>query len=200
MIKKILAVIVVIAVVVGALKFLKTKKDEVANLDTPKEMTLSVKITKAKHERVSKTREFLAQVQASNSAFIASKFSATIKKIYVDENDVVKKNQLLVSLDDSEIRANLSSLYEKKRALDIDVLNAKKILDRNKKLLNIDAMSKESYDNSNVLYQNKLASLNTISDNIKELKSQLKYLNIKAPFDGVVGSKLNNEGSLAIAG
>ena len=198
--KKILFIIIVIVVAVGAMKFLKEKKDEVANLEKPKEMTKSVTVTKAKTKTLSQSREFLAQVQASNSAYIASKFSATIKNIYVNENDVVKKGKLLISLDDSEIKANLNSLNEKKIALDIDLINSKKILDRNKKLLKIEAISKESYDNSNVVYQNKLAAFKGVKDSIKQVKSQLKYLNIKAPFDGVVGSKLNNEGSLAIAG
>ena len=198
--KKVLLIILAILVVVVALKALKEKKEEVQNLPKPKEMIKSVKTTKAQVKTLSQSREFLAQIQASNSAYIASKFSATIKRIYVSENDVVKKGELLISLDDSEIKANLNSLNEKKRALDIDLVNSKKILNRNKKLLKIEAISRESYDNSNVLYQNKLAAFKGVEDSIKQVKSQLKYLNIKAPFNGVVGSKLNNEGSLAIAG
>ena len=198
--KKIVLIVLAIVVVVVALKFLKDKKQEVQNLAKPKEMTKSVNTTRAKVKTLSKSREFLAQIQASNSAYIASKFSATIKKIYVSENDVVEKGALLISLDDSEIKANLNSLNEKKRALDIDLINSKKNLNRNKKLLKIEAISREAYDNSNVVYQNKLALFNGVADSIKQVKSQLQYLNIKAPFNGIVGSKSNDEGSLALAG
>jgi len=198
--KKIIFIVIVAVVVVGSLKFLKEEKAKVANAQKPQEMLKSVKTVTTQQKTVSKRREFLAQLQASKSAYIASKFSATIKKIYVKENDIVKKGQLLISLDDSDIKTNLNSLKEKQRALKIDLLNAKKILDRNKKLLDIDAISKEAYDNSNVLYQNKLASYKGVDESIKQVQSQLKYLNIKAPFDAVVGSKLNDEGSLAISG
>jgi len=198
--KKIIFIVIVAVVVVGSLKFLKSQKDKVANAQKPIEMLKTVKTVKAQNKTVSKRREFLAQLQASKSAYIASKFSATIKKIYVDENDIVKKGQLLISLDDTQLKTNLNSLKEKQIALKADLLNAKKILQRNKKLLEIDAISKEAYDNSNVLYQNKLAAYNGIDESIKQVVSELKYLNIKAPFDAVVGSKLNDEGSLAIPG
>ncbi len=198
--KKIIFIIIVIALVISAGKFLKEQKQAVEDLEKPLVYTKSVSTTTAKQRQISKYREFLAQVQSKNSAYIASKFSTTIKKIYVEESQVVKQGQLLVSLDDSELRASLLSLKDKESALIVEVENANKTLQRNKKLLDIAAISKEMYDNSNVIYQNKLSSLKSIKQSKKQILSQLKYLNIKAPFDGIVGSKSADVGSLAISG
>jgi RND family efflux transporter MFP subunit len=200
MIKKLIIGLVAIAIIVVAGKFFIKQKQEVANLTVPKQYMKSVSVTKAINKKIEYSREFLAQVLSSNSAFIASKFSANIKKIYVNENDKVKKGDLLVSLDDSEIQANLASLKEQQRALSTDLQNTKSILQRNRKLLKIDAISKETVDNSEVMYQNKLSALQSVKEKIKQTRSTLRYLNIKAPFSGRIGSKLANDGSLAIPG
>jgi len=200
MIKKLILAIVAIAVVFIAVNFLKQQQKDVKSLDGPKQYTKKVDITHAKEQTVDISREFLAQVLSSNSAYIASKFSANIKKIYVNENDTVKKGDLLVSLDDSEIQANLASLRDQQNAILSDVQNTKTILDRNKKLYKIHAISKEALDNTKVMYKNKLSSLNTMKQKIKQTKSSLQYLNIKAPFDGRVGLKMADDGSLAMPG
>jgi multidrug efflux pump subunit AcrA (membrane-fusion protein) len=198
--KKIIAFVIIVAVVVSAGLFLKKQKDIVANLPKPKVYTHSVAVIHAENKNVKEYREFLAQIEATNSAFIASKFSANIKNIYVNENDVVKKGALLISLDDSEIKATLASLREQKVALEADLSNAKTILERNRKLYAIAAISKEAYDSSNVVYKNKLSALSSVEEKVKQTKSQLQYLNIRAPFSGRIGSKLADDGSLALPG
>jgi len=198
--KKVITFIIIIVVGISAGLYLKKQKEIVAHLSTPKMYRHNVDVVFVKNKTIEESREFLAEVQASNSAFIASKFSANIKKIYVNENDIVKKGMLLVSLDDSEIKATLASLNKQIVALKVDLYNAKHILNRNKKLFKIAAISKEIYDNSNVLYENKVAAFESIKERIKQTKAQLQYLNIKAPFDGRIGSKLVNDGSLALPG
>jgi RND family efflux transporter MFP subunit len=198
--KKIILIAVAVLVVVSAALFLKKQKENVANLPTAKEYLKSVDVVTPKEEYLSEKKEFLAEVLSSKSAYIATKFVARIKKIYVNENDKVKKGGLLVSLDDQDIVATLSSLKEQKKALAFDVANAKNTLQRNKKLYAIAAISKEAFDTSKAMYQTKLSALKTTDEKIVQTKVQLQYLNIKAPFSGVIGSKLLDAGSLAPAG
>ncbi len=198
--KKIIMIVVAVGVGVVAAKFLLQEKEIVENLSKPLTYLRSVKTVLPQEQTLEKTREFLAQLQASKSAFIASKFTAKIKKIYVHESDRVQKGDLLVSLDDSETKAALASLKEKKSALSSDLKSAKNILQRNKKLLAINAISQEAYDNSSVMYQTKRSALVGVEENIKQLNSQLRYLNLKAPFSGTIGEKLSDAGSLALGG
>ena len=198
--KKIILIVVAIVIVAAAGIFLKKKKEEVASLKSPLVYIHSVSVTKPKTQTINQTRDFLAQVQSSKSAFIASKFSANIKKIYVNESDRVKKGQLLITLDDRDIKANLASLKAQENALKGDLKNAKDILRRNENLYKIEAISKEALQNSQVMVENKISALKTVQEKIKQTYSLLSYLNIKAPFNGVIGSKLANEGSLAIPG
>ena len=198
--KKIILVIVAILIVVFAAKFLMKQKEDVENLPTAKKYAKSVDIVMPKEGQVSQKAEFLAEVLSSKSANIATKAVARIKKIYVNENDKVKKGDLLVSLDDKDILSNLESLKKQKNALKIDVANAKKIYLRNKKLLKTDTISKDTLDNSKVIYHTKLSALDGINSKITQTDVMLQYLNIKAPFSGIIGSKLLDAGSLAPAG
>ena len=198
--KKIILIVLVVAAGVAGAMFLKTQKKLVSELDTPKVYQHSVDIITPSEKNITQTRHFLAQLLASKSAFIASKFSAKIKKLYVKENDTVKKGKLLISLDDSEVRANIVSLTKQKSSLKVDIANVKRSLARNKKLLDIQAISQEKYDNLNVLYQNKLTSLESVKEKIKQSKSQLTYLNIRAPFSGRVGTVFLDAGNLAVPG
>ena len=198
--KKLILTILIIAVAVTGGLFLKKQKEAIANLPVPKKYSFNVDTVKAGKKTVRETRRFLAQLLASKSALIASRFSAEIKRVHVKENDIVKKGERLISLDDAEIRANIASLEKQKDALKADVANAKVSLERSKKLLDAEAISQEKYDNATVFYQNKLSALESILEKIKQLRAQLRYLNINAPFGGRVGTIFVDEGNLAVPG
>ena len=198
--KKIILIAIGLAVVVAGAIFLKGQKKAVAALPSPKIFTHSVDTTQAQTKTVQQTRHFLAQLLASKSAVIASKYSAIIKKVYVKENDIVKKGTLLIALDDTDIKANIASTKQQKDALVLDVENAKRALKRATNLYKAEAISEEQYDNARVLYKNKLTSLNNLNEKMKQLHAQLKYLNITAPFSGRVGTIFVDAGNLAIPG
>ena len=198
--KKILIILVIVALAVAAGIFLKEQKKALASLPTPKAYNYRVDTVMAQKKVIRQTRHFLAQLLASKSALIASKFSAEIQKIYVQENDMVKKGDLLIALDAREIHANIATLRKQKETLLMDVANHKRILQRNKKLLNIEAISQEKYDNANVLYQNKVTNLEATNEKIKQSKAQLTYLHITAPFSGRIGTIFIDAGNLAIPG
>ena len=198
--KRIVFITVALLVVVSAGLFLKKQKQNVETLPSAKEYAKSVDVVMPYNGKIAQDREFLAQVLSSKSANIATKFAARIKKVYVEENDKVKQGDLLISLDDAEILATLASLKEQEKSLIIDVTNAKNIFTRNAKLYDIEAISKEAFDTSKAIYHTKLAALSATKEKINQTKAQLQYLNIRAPFSGVVGSKFLDAGSLAPAG
>jgi len=198
--KKIIFIVLAVAVAVVAARFLLSQKKAVAGLGTPQPVHYNVAVENAREGTVRETRRFLAQLLSDKSALIASKYSGRIRHIHVKENDRVKKGQLLVTLDDSEVRASIASLRSQKKALEADVANAKTQLERSALLLKSGGLSQEKYDNAKVFYETKKAALRGTAEKIRQLESQLAYFNLRAPFAGKVGSLFADDGSLAVPG
>ncbi|MEA2050213.1 MAG: efflux RND transporter periplasmic adaptor subunit [Campylobacterota bacterium] len=113
------------------------------------------------------------EVQALKSANIAFSSSGIINNIYVDIGSIVKKDENLASLNNSDIKA----------ALDMDktaLKYAKKDYDRQIKIKHIiDEAKFDSY-----AYKYELAK-----DKVTYQKAILNKTILKAPFDGVIISK-----------
>lgn len=121
-------------------------------------------------------------VQANESLELKAETGGKITKIYFKEGKAVKKGDLLVQVNDEEIRAELiKQKFNRKLNQDIEF--------RQRKLLEKDAISQEEYDNA-------LNSLNTIKADIAVLEAQLEKTKVRAPFDGIIGLRYVSEGAL----
>lgn len=121
-------------------------------------------------------------VQANESLELKSETAGKITHIYFKEGKAVKKGDLLIQVNDEEIRAQLTKQrFNRKLNQDIEF--------RQRKLLEKDAISQEEYDNA-------LNRLNTSIADISLLEAQLDKTKVKAPFDGVIGLRYVSEGAL----
>lgn len=121
-------------------------------------------------------------VQANESLELKSETAGKITHIYFKEGKTVKKGDLLIQVNDEEIRAQLTKQkFNRKLNQDIEF--------RQRKLLEKDAISQEEYDNA-------LNRLNTAIADISLLAAQLDKTKVKAPFDGVIGLRYVSEGAL----
>jgi len=77
---------------------------------------------------------------------------------------------------------------------------SKQVYNRNLKLYNIGGLPKEQLDTSKVLMDSKRSSILATQLKIEQLQEQKRYLNIKAPFSGIIDSVIMHEGDLALAG
>lgn len=118
---------------------------------------------------------------ANESLELKSEANGKITKINFKEGATVKKGELLVQINDEEIRAQI----EKQRYM--QKLNKDNEY-RQRQLFKKDAISQEEYDNA-------LNRLNTTISDIKLLEAQLQKTRIFAPFDGVIGLRYVSNGA-----
>ncbi len=199
MVKKIVAFLVVAGVVVVAGKKLVTVKQEVANAKTPLMLNYNIEVQHITKDTLSQKRDFLASVESGKEIKVATKLSGNIKKVYVSESDFVKKGDILVKIDDRSVLANLKTLKKNLHVQNEDIKYYEDVLKRDKKLFEANALSKEKYDASVLNLLNKKAQRDATKDKINSLKSDISYLTIKAPFDGVVSNIFLHVGDLAVA-
>jgi len=118
---------------------------------------------------------------ANESLELKSEASGKITNINFKEGAHVRQGELLVQINDEEIRA----LIEKQRYM--QKLN-KDIEFRQRQLRSKDAISQEEYDNA-------LNRLNTTISDIKLLEAQLQKTRVFAPFDGIIGLRYVSKGA-----
>lgn len=111
---------------------------------------------------------------------IRSEIQGRITGLYFKEGERVQSGKLLVKIDDKELNAQL-------KKTELSILLAKEDESRKRKLLDINGISKEEYDQS----QNNLLKLEADKD---LLQIQINKTNIIAPFSGTIGLRYISEG------
>lgn len=153
-------------------------------------------------------------VISDNQKQISSRYMGYIKELSVSEGSIVKKDDLLYSIDSKEIDAQKAQvelgIAQAELALNMNrnqYENVKLNLERHKRLYAQDMVSKYELENLQ-LYAKNLESMVEISkkqvkqakEQLKTIQNQYQYLNITAPNDGVVIAKNIKVGEMAIPG
>src|SRR5690606_14709619 len=120
-------------------------------------------------------------VLANESVELTSEIPGKISAIYFKEGDQIKKGDVLVKINDEELKAQLEKL-KYTRKLNEDMEN------RMSQLLEKDAISQEEYDIS-------FTELQTSTADINVLQAQIDKAQIRAPFSGVIGLRYVSEGA-----
>jgi membrane fusion protein, multidrug efflux system len=120
-------------------------------------------------------------VLADEEIFIRPETSGRITGIYFEEDSEVRTGDLLVKLNDAELQQEL-------RRISYQINLARIREQRQKELLSRNAIAQEDYD----MVLNELNTLKAQSDRVQ---AQIDKMEIRAPFDGVVGLKEVSVGS-----
>lgn len=141
-----------------------------------------VKLEKPVRETVLYKLQFNGDVNAIQQAYIFSKVSGNIERIYVDIGRSVKKDQLLALIDQTE-------LDQKVQETSAIFNNARTIYERTKQLLEQNLLAKEDLDNAE-------ATMKIAQANYENAKTRLSYSRITAPFAGYITKRFLDAGAL----
>jgi membrane fusion protein (multidrug efflux system) len=120
-------------------------------------------------------------ISANEEAELRPEVSGKIVMMNITEGSRVQKGDLLVKINDADLRAQL-----KKLELQVALSEEKEV--RQRKLLEISGISKEEYDIA-------LNQLNVTRADLENMNAQIAKTEIRAPFNGVLGLKKISEGS-----
>jgi len=201
--KKIVTIIAIIGVIFLGIKgksLLKERQSEIKNAPTPTPPQVTIEAVKPKQGVLTNSISFLAQVESKRAVKLSTKLAGFVKYVAVKEAQSVKKGDLLVEIDAIELNSNIKALQATIDAQKKDVKLAKTIYIRNKKLYRVGALAKEKLEASKVALDMKKSILENSIQKLSQLRHQLTYLKIVAPFDGVVDAILLHKGDLAATG
>ncbi len=226
--KKIVATILVLVLLIAGFVIIKKKKEEITSLPTPTVQIISIETALPKTMKIIQTRSFIARYYSAKHPKIASKVSGFIDKIYVSEGQNIKKDELLAKIDDREVQSQIQAQKAAIKSLEhtiksikatiaslrSDFIYAKNVYERNLALFRADALPKEKLELSKVAMELKKAKLQSTKETLlaknAELQTQkatlqakealLSYTTIKSPIDGIVGTVFLKKGDLVMPG
>lgn len=171
------------AIIIALLVIFRPRNDTNAPGSKPMQQNNAVLVD----ARIVHTQPIINSVTVSGSilsneeVIIQSQIAGIISKIYFSEGSKVKKGDLLMKIDDSQLQAQLQKDEVAKQLAEVTE-------QRQKKLLDINGISQQDYDIA-------LNNLKSIEADMKVIQVQIGYTNITAPFDGTVGLRNVSEGS-----
>ena len=181
--KSVVILVVLVGVLIG-LKFMFFPSENSVGADkktgasgAPSNVVAYVVVAKKIDNDVYATGTVLANEQVELQSELAGK----VVQLNFQEGNKVTKGQLLVKINDADLKAN----YKK---LELQLSLADEKLKRQKQLLAINGISQEEFDIS----QNQL---NVIKAELDYATAQIAKTEIKAPFDGIIGLKNVSEGA-----
>lgn len=136
-------------------------------------MAMRVNGVVLKPQEFSNTLSVTGSIEANEQVEIRAQISGLIRSISFQEGSSVKKGQVLVKIDDTELRAQLSQALTRQNL-------AAENAGRARQLLQKEAISRQEHDVA-------LAELKSLRAQTQLIQAQLAKTTIRAPFSGRIG-------------
>jgi len=137
---------------------------------------------------------------ADKTIMVSTRMMGWVRRIHVTEGQSVAKGDLLVSIDDSDLRARRmqaeAGLVEARAVL----ANAQKMAERFENLYADKSVSKQQLDDVRTGRDRADAGVKMAAAGLAELEVNLGYLSITSPCAGLVTRKMVEEGDMANPG
>ncbi len=160
-------------------------------------------VLEVRAEELPKVRYFPGRVRSKVSITLAAKMPGYVREVPVQIGDMVRKGDLLVLVDDTDVRARVNALFSAERAAraELEAVSARyeysKInFNRFSRLYKEESATKDEFDRARTEYlalKNQVVAIKSnikrISAQLQEAKNQLSYVKIKAPMDGWIAAR-----------
>ncbi len=140
------------------------------------------------------------KIEAANSANLSTRMMGFVNKVHVKVGDKVKKGQLLISINNTDLQAKLAQVNASITEANAAFNNAEKDYNRFKNLFADGSASQKEMDDITAHYTMAKARLEAAKQMKNEIQAQFAYVNIRAPFSGVVTNKFIKKGDMANPG
>jgi RND family efflux transporter MFP subunit len=167
------------AVIIIAVMFRITS--DAKNTDARRTGIPFVKIEKPLREVVQQKLQYNGDVLPIQQAGIFSKVSGNLERIYADMGSSVRMNQLIASIDSTE-------LYQQYQQTYATYQNANLMYERARKLVEKDLVSEQDINNAET-------AMKVAKANYDAAATRLSYARIVAPFSGVITKRFLDPGT-----
>jgi len=151
-----------------------------------KQSFVNVKVINPKFIVFKNEIKITGSIEANENVNITSVVSEKIREIKFNEGSLVKKDDVLVILENSEEKAQLKQVQAELEESEINFLRAQKLF-------------KEG-NTSQAVLDRRLKEKKKLEGRYEEVQAKINDLILKAPFDGILGTKNFSEGAFLVPG
>ncbi|MEL7588647.1 MAG: efflux RND transporter periplasmic adaptor subunit [Prolixibacteraceae bacterium] len=189
--KKIIVAIVTIGVIAAGFV--------AAGLFSPQKNAVQLKTEKIGRATISNTVTATGTLEANVTVEVGTQVSGRIDKIYVDNNSVVRKNQLIARLDTQALSSTLAQSKASYDQAQAEYEYRKANYDRYSQLIEKKLIAQKDFDEVNFSYKSSIASLKSAKASYDKNRTNLEYAYIYSPIDGIILERAVEEGETVAA-
>ncbi|MEJ2656198.1 MAG: efflux RND transporter periplasmic adaptor subunit [Desulfobacterales bacterium] len=139
-------------------------------------------------------------VVSANKVDVSSRLTGYVHGLQVHEGELVKEGQLLLAVDPSDVKAQIRQAEAELAKAEAALKDARSNYERYKGLYRDQSTTWQRFEEIKTNYKVAVGSYNSAQAALATARAQLKYAEVHAPFNGLVVSKLVDNGQLATPG
>ncbi len=166
----------------------------------PAPQAVTVKVADVTPRPVTLWAEYSGRLEAVDRVEIRPRVSGAIQSFHFREGALVKKGDLLATIDPAPYEAAVERARADVEAPAAQARLAALDVDRGKSLLSSNTVSQSTVDQRVSAYDQAVANANAAKAALRTAELELGYTEVRAPIDGRVGQIEVTEGNLVAAG
>ncbi|NLR91996.1 efflux RND transporter periplasmic adaptor subunit [Flammeovirga agarivorans] len=179
-----------------SISFFSCQKEE----ETKEEIIRPVRYKQVFYSGGEAFQTFAGVSKAGTESDLSFRVSGVLTSIRVVEGDVVKKGQLIATIDDSDAKIAFQQVVAQTQSARVQLETAKANLDRTKKLYEANNVSLSEYEQAKNAFSSSKASFET-SQQTEDLKRrELGYYKLYVPMNGIIAEKIASKNENIKAG
>ncbi|MBU4318001.1 MAG: efflux RND transporter periplasmic adaptor subunit [Proteobacteria bacterium] len=198
--KRLLFIILAIALIIGGVALIKKRQHELAQTPLPESPLASFQVQTVSHGTLPIREHYSGTLLAQQVVSLAPRVQGRILAIHGQEGDHFLQGELLIQIDDREIRQEIATMAEEVKRLENEFQLQQANHRRQKMLFEKQAISKQVMDEADAAYTQTRHRLESIKAQASVTRTHLEYTKITAPFDGIILLKLQEVGDMALPG
>lgn len=158
--------------------------------------TVSAQVEVVKPQPIKVYAAYPGTVMPTEYVQVASRMSGYVQNIRVHEGESVKKGELLLKVNPTEVAVGVSQAKAQVDKAKAALATAKENYKRFKNLYAEQAIPKQRFEQVELAYTAAKNDYKAAQAGLRKARNQVSYADVRAPFDGVIFSKKVSNGQL----
>lgn len=198
--KRILGLVLVLAIVVAGVLTIRHKKQSLARLAPPDVPAVAVDVAPVRSGRVGASVRTLALIQSGTAATVSAQVAGALLEVRFREGDTVRKGEVMAHVDPRVLDDAVASAEARVAAAREERSRQEAVLSRDTVLVENAALSKQAFEASRSQLESAKAALVAAERALASARTLRSFADVPAPFSGVVSARLAEPGDLVSPG